>query len=185
MPLSWTDIDALIEAEVAGERFACRAGCAWCCHQLVVLTNWDDGREILRRARARMSPARYRQFVSEVRRQARAIEALGHAEAEGRRWPCPLLDNDRCTVYEVRPVACRSVFSRNADTCRAMMEHEDFAALTETQQREATEIGERAFRLQVMINDRRRIDGPVELRALLARLLNEDPGSGRESGTED
>ncbi len=174
MALSWTEIDALIAAEVAGERFACRAGCAWCCHQLVVLTHWDDGREILRRARESMSPARFRQFASQVRAQAREIEALGHAEAEGRRWPCPLLENDHCSVYEVRPVACRSVFSHAALSCRAMMENEEFDALSEAQQREASAIGERAFRLQVMINDQRPIDGPIELRVLLARLLDEE-----------
>ena len=75
-------------------------------------------------------------------------------------------------MYEVRPVACRSVFSPDADTCRAMMQTNDFESLTPGQQATATAIGERAFRLQIAVNDQRPIDAPIELRELLVRLLD-------------
>lgn len=38
--------------------------------------------------------------------------------------PCPLLDEGACSVYPIRPVACRLAVSANADICRrAFIEH--------------------------------------------------------------
>jgi Fe-S-cluster containining protein len=169
----WQQVDDLVEAEMRGQPVACRKGCAWCCHQLVVLTRWADGEAILAAARARLSPQEFETFAGRVRQQARDIEALGHEAAETRRWTCPLLKDGACIVYDVRPVACRSVFSPDAACCRAMMEADAFEELSPAQQALATAIGDRAFRLQIAINDRRPLDGPVELRELLARLLDE------------
>lgn len=169
-----SEIDGFIEAEMRGTPVACRKGCSWCCHQLVVLTCREDGRRILGAARARMAAAEFAAFDARVRDQAAAIAGIGHEAAEAGRWPCPLLRNNSCVVYDVRPVACRSVFSPDADTCKAMMEADGFEDLTPPQQALATEIGERAFRLQVAINDRRPVDGPLELRQLLVELLDEE-----------
>jgi len=170
---SWEDIDRHIADELRGESFECRKGCAWCCHQLVVLTHWDDGRQILRAARERLTAEEFEVLVERLRAQSRAISEIGHEAAEARPWTCPLLKAGECVVYDVRPVACRSVFSEAADTCRAMMETSDFNTLTQEQQATATAIGDRAFQLQIAVNDQRPVDGPVELRELLVRLLDE------------
>lgn len=170
--MRWKGIDKFIASQVRGQVFECGKGCAWCCHQLIVVTHWDDGRQILRAARARMSDDEFNVFTDKVREQARSIGKLGHDAAEARSWACPLLKNAQCVVYEHRPVACRSVFSPNADTCRAMMLTDDFDSLTSAQQATATAIGERAFRLQIAVNDQRAVDGPIELRELLVRLLD-------------
>ena len=172
--MDWQEIDAYIAGAVSGQTFACGKGCAWCCHQLVVLTRWDDGREILAAAREAFSPEEFAAFATRVREQARAIAAVGHEAAEGRRWTCPLLKAGQCTVYAVRPVACRSVFSSDAAICQAMMEADDFDELSSRQQVLATQIGDRAFQLQIAINDRRPVDGPIELRQLLAQLLDSE-----------
>lgn len=170
--MRWEDIDEQIATKVRGQPFACRRGCAWCCHQLIVLTHWDDGRQILDAARERMTAEEFEAFVERLRAQSREIHELGHEAAEARRWTCPLLKEGECVVYDVRPVACRSVFSPDADTCRAMMETDDFDTLTPEQQATTTAIGERAFSLQIAVNDQRPVDGPVELRELLVRLID-------------
>lgn len=33
-------------------------------------------------------------------------------------FPCPLLQDDRCSVYEVRPLTCRGYNSTSVDACR-------------------------------------------------------------------
>ena len=170
--MRWEDIDEQIADGVRGQCFECYKGCAWCCHQLVVVTHWDDARQILKAARERMTAPEFEVFVAQLRAQSAAITELGHEAAESRRWTCPLLKAGECVVYDVRPVACRSVFSPDADTCQAMMAADDFDSLTPAQQATATTIGERAFNLQVAINDQRPVDGPVELRELLVRLLD-------------
>jgi len=168
--------DELIAARTEPESFACEQGCAWCCHQLVVMTHHADGRVILTAAEDRLSAEQFQTFESTVRQQAEEIGALPYEDAETKRWDCPLLVDERCVAYDVRPVACRSVFSPDADCCRAMLEAEHYGELTREQQELATKIGERAFALQIAINDRRPIDGPIELRELLTRLLDDRDG---------
>lgn len=165
--------DELISAHTDTMSFACKAGCSWCCHQLVVMTNHADGKSILDAARRGMTAAQFSAFEDTVRAQAAQIAGLPYERAEAMRWPCPLLADDRCSVYEQRPIACRSVFSPNADCCRAMVDADDFAELTEAHQALATEIGERALALQIAVNDRRPIDRPVELRELLVHWLDD------------
>lgn len=165
-------VDELIAAATASQSFACKRGCAWCCHQLIVMVNHADGEAILDAAESRMSQEQFRAFAATVRRQAREIDCMPYEEAETKRWTCPLLADDQCLVYDVRPIACRSVFSSDASCCKAMLEAERFDDLTDSHQALATEIGERAMSLQIAVNDRRPIDGPIELRALLARLLD-------------
>ena len=165
--------DQIISEATAGQSLDCHKGCAWCCHQLVVVTHWDDGVKILAAAREAMTADEFAQFEGRVREQAAAIESMGHEKAETKDWTCPLLKDDECQVYAVRPVACRTVFSSDAACCRAMMEASDFGELAPDHQALATEISERSFRLQIAINDRRPIDGPMELRSLLVRLLDQ------------
>ncbi|MGI9343470.1 MAG: YkgJ family cysteine cluster protein [Gammaproteobacteria bacterium] len=165
--------DELIAAHTDASSFACKVGCSWCCHQLVVMTNHADGKSILDAARSRMTAAQFANFEATVRDQAARIAALPYEQAEAMRWPCPLLVDDRCSVYELRPVACRSVFSTDPECCRAMAEADDFAELTQAHQALATDIGERALALQIAVNDRRPIDRPIELRELLLRWLDD------------
>ena len=164
--------DQIIQKEMSGRSVDCERGCAWCCHQLVVLTHWQDAENILAAARERMTAEEFVEFELRVREQAADIEKLGHERAETRSWPCPLLRENECVVYDLRPVACRTVFSPDAGCCQAMMEADSFDQLTPAQQAVATEISERSFRLQIAINDRRPVDGPMELRSLLLRLLD-------------
>ena len=165
-------IDVIVEREMRGQHVDCARGCDWCCHQLVIVTNWDDGVAILDAVREQLDDDEFAEFEARLRRQAGEIAALTHAQAETRRWTCPLLKDRKCTVYDVRPIACRSVFSSDKRCCQAMMEAEDFDDLSEPHQALASEIGERAMRIQIEANDQRRIHGAIELRALLVRLLD-------------
>ena len=139
--------DELVSREMTGQRVACKKGCSWCCHQLVVVTHWADGEAVLQAARQRLTRGEFSALERRIREQAAQINGMSHEEAETRRWTCPLLRNGECLVYDVRPVACRTVFSSDSECCRAMMEAGDFAELSEPHQRLATEISERAFRL--------------------------------------
>ena len=172
------EADEIIAREMSGQSVACKKGCAWCCHQLVIVTNWADGEVILEAARQRMTADEFEAFTGQVTTQAAAIRAMPHEEAERLTWTCPLLRDDECVVYDVRPVACRSVMSSDSECCRAMMEASEFGALPKEHQSLATEISERAFRLQIAINDRRPVDRPIELRVLLKRLLEQESASG-------
>lgn len=170
------EADDIISPAIAGLSMACRPGCSWCCHQLVVVTCAADGHRILAAAKQRMTKRAFKSFKRTVRQQAKAIAELSHTEAELRCWPCPLLNEDRCVVYDVRPVACRSVFSPDSECCRAMLHAESFDVLPDAYKELATEISDRAMQLQIAVNDRRPIDGAFELRALLVSLMDGNHG---------
>lgn len=173
--------DELIAERIAGKRMDCARHCAWCCHQLIVMTNRDDAVAMLRAARTQMSTAEYHDFELALREQAAQIGKMTHEDAETKHWTCPFLRDNSCSIYDIRPVACRSVFSPDANCCKAMMEAERFEELSDGQQALATEIGTRAMALQIEINDRRPITGAVEMRGLLVELLN-GPDGGPDPG---
>jgi Fe-S-cluster containining protein len=121
------EVDAAVLRELAGGRPAgepppaCRAGCAACC-TLNVATLAAEGavaaaflRERLGAAPAAALGARLAAFHDRVR-------WLEDGERIAHRETCPLLDGGgRCLVHPVRPLACRSVSSLDADECRRAM----------------------------------------------------------------
>jgi hypothetical protein len=76
---------------------ACRRGCAFCCHVEVSVTPLEA-----------------------IRLGRRALAGGGApAASAARRAPCPLLVDGACSHYEIRPYACRAVFSPDAGRCEA------------------------------------------------------------------
>lgn len=91
---------------------ACRKGCGWCCTVRVTAT----APEIFNAARhIRASKP---ELVARLMAESRLTNGLENvARADLRRW-CPLLAADQtCSIYEVRPSACRSVMSPQVSHC--------------------------------------------------------------------
>ena len=114
-------LHAKVEATLGGTKevaIACKRGCAHCCHTWVSA----PAPEILFLAKR----IRGRQNVSMIERIRGAHARTKGLTMAGRRLkpiPCPLLDGDACSVYDVRPSACRFASSANAAICgRCLME---------------------------------------------------------------
>lgn len=79
-------------ASATGEVVPCREGCSHCCNMATEITT-DEAKVIAEASgRALLTPAVFNQEPN-------------HAKYEG--TPCPLLVDSRCSVYAVRPMACR------------------------------------------------------------------------------
>jgi len=97
-------------AAEGGHAVQCRDKCSYCCYQHVMLScteafqivRWlqSQGREVNTRANADL------------------VRTLPHLERYQRGIACPLLKNQRCTVYPVRPMPCRSYFSSTRHLCK-------------------------------------------------------------------
>jgi len=106
------------------ERFqlACRRGCAACCTQSVTMTSLEGEEivdflkkkgteELLPAKLARVQPGKNRARIT-MNQYAEAC--LNHRELEAEvpgNWdftPCMFLEENRCSIYEVRPFGCRS-----------------------------------------------------------------------------
>ncbi|MDB5292085.1 MAG: hypothetical protein JWL69_3326 [Phycisphaerales bacterium] len=113
---------AVKDVEGAGFKISCKAGCGACCRQLVPISP-IEARELVKVIERMPEPRRteVRRRFSAVRQalqQAGLLERLAdprHAR-EGRalseeywrlRLPCPFLENESCSIYPDRPIACR------------------------------------------------------------------------------
>lgn len=77
----------------------CRAGCSSCCHHHLSVFNVEAAN--LHKAVAALAE----ETRARVARQARVVKAR---QAAGEAVACPLLVDDRCSIYEARPLICRT-----------------------------------------------------------------------------
>jgi Fe-S-cluster containining protein len=95
---------------------ACRAGCSFCCslqidvraHEVFLIMRH------LRRTRSAEQLADLQASVVAARDHRRAASA---SHLGGARRKCVLLESDLCSIYEVRPAACRRYYSRSVAAC--------------------------------------------------------------------
>ena len=99
---------------------ACGRGCHYCCRTLVTAT----APEILRLARAVKARP---DIVARIR--TAAAQAIPSTAPNSARGPCPVLDAEVCSLYEVRPLACRSLLSQSLDACLRIFEQDKAEAV--------------------------------------------------------
>jgi Fe-S-cluster containining protein len=108
----------LAEQLVDSQAIACRAGCAWCCSLFVSATAPEiiQIAEYLRatRAAADLAALHERLLERELLLAGKTAEQRSAA-----RLPCVLLENQQCSVYPARPLACGSWTSTSAERCEA------------------------------------------------------------------
>jgi len=95
---------------------ACRKGCAYCCH-VTVTARAPEIFLIASRIRA-SSKAELADFLSRIRAADQRTRHMTGQERASEKIPCALLKDGACSVYEVRPGACRGFTSTDADACR-------------------------------------------------------------------
>jgi Putative zinc- or iron-chelating domain len=108
--------DALVEEVLDSDApVACSPGCTACCYQTVQSTI-PEAILIALHLGDPDDPRRRR-----VLDAAAAFAGMSALERKRTGKPCPLLGDGRCSVYDDRPLACRSVLSANAEGCRASL----------------------------------------------------------------
>lgn len=110
----------------------CKEGCFFCCFEAAFACEQEidyilDG----------MTPTKIEELKPKlIAWLERAKPVLGHAHSDriGIAWrlaniPCPLLKDGKCSVYERRPIGCRTFFARShAENCEMPMRtHQKFA----------------------------------------------------------
>jgi uncharacterized protein len=96
-------VEAFTEATYARRRsdFTCSEGCAACCHTWLTVSSVEA--DEVRRALAALAP----QKRADVRQRGQRELARAANEADDPR--CAMLDDDdRCSIYEARPLVCRT-----------------------------------------------------------------------------
>ena len=106
-------VDQVLQSALTtGLAIDCQAGCSHCCSARVEALD----PEVLRIAAALKTrpPAAIAALTERLRGHAARAQA---STAQTHRMPCPLLEQDLCTVYEVRPAVCRKTHSLDVRQC--------------------------------------------------------------------
>jgi Fe-S-cluster containining protein len=109
-------IDEALAREPPRPPLACREGCAWCCHK-VVGTAAPEVFRIVAYLREHLGESATQELVARTEAYVAQRRALAEDHWVADRLPCPLLVENRCTVYPVRPLTCRGFTSSNARRC--------------------------------------------------------------------
>lgn len=126
---------ATARVESAGERISCARGCGACCRQLVPIAE-VEARAVRDVIAGMPEPRRsvIRARFEEARRRLEAAGLLGRLaerrglDEDGRRAlgrdyfreaiPCPFLEDEACSIYADRPIACREyLVTSPAENC--------------------------------------------------------------------
>jgi len=110
--------DITIERGPAFDFLACKRGCSLCC-DLYVSASPPDIFAIADSIRARTSKSRLAQTIDQIESANSPAQGLSAAERADTRIMCAFLKDNLCTIYQVRPVACRSWCSTSLSTCEA------------------------------------------------------------------
>ena len=99
-----------------GHPLDCRKGCSWCCTQPVFTNDWEAAylRQFMRR---RFTGDKLVEMKIKAEIKDREVSGLPREKMLKNRIPCPLLQENVCSVYPARPAACRIYLSMDVDSC--------------------------------------------------------------------
>lgn len=118
----WRDI------EVDQPAYACRKGCAWCCHQTVMVT----APEVLAAAaylRETRTPEELDALKSHLAERSGEIAGRSTGERFAAGLACGLLEDGACSIHPARPLMCRGGFSKDAGFCENL--HNDYRGVVD------------------------------------------------------
>ena len=102
------ELDRAAAVHGAAGKAECVPGCDSCCHQMVMCSPF----EVLAIARFLLETKSPPEIAAIEERLSRLAQLpLDPAARLDRRHPCALLENGRCTAYDERPAACRTMLS--------------------------------------------------------------------------
>jgi len=103
------------------EDIACKKGCSWCCYKQVGVSPLQVFliAEHLKNKRIKI-------YLEDIKSRLTALDQITNdLTSEARlaaQLPCAFLVENSCSIYEVRPLACRGSNSTDADLCRRHVE---------------------------------------------------------------
>jgi len=115
------DFDRMSEP-VTG-RLACREGCSLCCRSLRVDLFAHEVFLIAHHIRSHFSAEEISDLLTRLAEHAALVLPLTPFDHATRNVPCPLLKNDRCSVYPARPHSCRRHHSLDFAACQFTYDH--------------------------------------------------------------
>lgn len=120
-------LDAVRNCEGVAETFlqefqpalACREGCDYCCYPPVAATI-PEVANIVAYVLSQMPQEQQLSLQERVREVHEETSGMSGQERSHTNIACPYLEEGRCSVYPVRPLACRGFNSTDREVCEAV-----------------------------------------------------------------
>lgn len=115
----YRSIDDAITAEVKKKNLptACRAGCSYCCYYRVVASPLEII-AISEHIKGTWSQQRQEWIGQRIADHRMATSHLTPEQHTRSNIQCPFLEDNRCSIYAIRPIACRTHHEvRSVDPC--------------------------------------------------------------------
>jgi Fe-S-cluster containining protein len=112
-------VDGLLARAPRGA-VACKAGCDHCCHVVVAVTA-PEALTILDYLKRTLGAPALTQLTARVAEFHERTRALSSDQRFSPEYPCVFLEAGRCSIYEVRPFACRGMNSLDAGECETRL----------------------------------------------------------------
>ena len=114
-------IDQLIESLLKmaarnGIRVDCRKGCSRCCQQPVFANSYEL-QFLGEFVKKKFSPEEQAAILRRAKEKNYRTSQLSGKAILNNKMPCPLLKDSACSVYPVRPLACRIYLSTRLSSC--------------------------------------------------------------------
>jgi uncharacterized protein len=110
-----TQIDELVEKvqKRPDVHFDCKPGCTYCCHFRIEA--FAPEIFIIARRLKKLPGERLDVLITRLREHAARAEGVRMVDFQ---MVCPMLEDDRCSVYEDRPSICRKYLSLDVEECK-------------------------------------------------------------------
>ncbi len=123
-------IDAFLESfqdyvQAEQSTVDCQKGCHWCCFQ-TVMTVPHEMYYLLHHLNQHFTEEAKQAFFDKVEQRHVKTSKLKVNHFLSLKHACPFLGEEgNCTVYEARPLACRTYLSSNVHSCKSQFDHPD------------------------------------------------------------
>ena len=114
-----TTLATLTANDPPAEPLACGEGCAYCC-RVQVQVSIIEALNIAHGLIEKLSVDDLSALKSRIAAVDDQTHGMTHKEHGVLALPCPLLSDERCSVYDTRPFVCRAANSVDAEQCRVM-----------------------------------------------------------------
>ena len=117
----YESVDGLLEAFLQragsdGKPADCKKGCAFCCHQPVFALTHEM---LYLKSFVELSlPDKQQGFIERAREKSLLTLNKSLEEQQTIKSACPFLEDNSCSVYEARPMACRIYLSWSLRSCQ-------------------------------------------------------------------
>ena len=122
-------IQKFVSRESLPEPLDCKPGCHFCCYNLPAITP-PEALLMGHYVEQTFSDQKKEELADSIDKILKHIDGLSPYEVIMMRHelPCIFLENGMCSVYQVRPVVCRTCTSTSAEHCKMIFESQNHMA---------------------------------------------------------